>query len=203
MRRRSLAVLLATPLLSLVAALPAQAADVKPLKLDSSVTVEGPSELQYGCTYSGFNCGVIVVQAAFSGLEGRSHVPTARVDLTGSAKVTETYGCADDVSGDRLRAYDTKVRFHSHLDTRRGAGFALPATGDTVNVTIYGALFNYQPSPCPAGTTSTLYEIRATDVKVDLPQLNEDIPAATYAVPGHGVWTGAAQLPLPVYEVPA
>lgn len=209
MSRRRIGTLLGALALSVpcaAAALPAQAAEVKPLSLTSTTLgIWAPATEQVSCTvngctrgpvvrctYSEFNCGVVVVKATFGGLDGRSR--TGYVYVTGTAKVKETYGCRS-ADGTRLSGYDTVVKVTDQLTTRRQMPSFLLETGDTFTVTLYGPLDDNQPGGCPAGTQPMLYAIRATTIKVELTTFNADIPAAHYPVPGTVVWTGAAPTP--------
>lgn len=186
---------------------PAHGADnssVKPVKLASStVSIEGPDAKGpdggpvHQCIYSTFNCGVVVVNATFKGLNGRSRETHLGTDLQGTAKVTTTYGCAD-ANGTRVDGYNAKVTVQVILFTRRSMGFNLPATGNEFSVTTYGALYDHQPTRfCPRDTAATVYKIRATDISINLVDVNADIPNATYPVPGSAVWRGAVPAPVP------
>lgn len=196
MLRRWFAVVLVAAVASMFA-LPAQAADVEPPKLgDASLSMWAPAAYSYStggpptqCTYSLFNCGVVDVKATFTGLDPSRVWPYNY--LTGTAKVTETYGCAD-ADGTRLGDYDTKVRVDTRISTRWQMPISIPDTP----LHVYGPVYDNQPHNCPAGTTAMLYEIRANCVKLTLVSSNSDVPDETYAVPGKAVWIGAVRAPV-------
>lgn len=195
-RRTGLALLLGGLLTSL--AVPAFAAPLEPLKLENaSLSVSGPQPNATRCDKgSELNCGSVTVSAEFSGLEGRNPPSTTPYSgyLSGTARVTRTLGCSLD--GKRLRKYDVKVRAEEPLDPRRYFPYRLPATGDTVTLTIYAFLLAVPAPDCPTGAQAVTYEIRANKVRLTLDSYEASIPDATYAVPGTAVWRGAVPMGL-------
>ena len=144
-----------------------------------------------------FDCGLVHVEASFSGLEGRSR-PGATdspyvLNAGGTVQVDRTYGCRN-ARGKRLRVYDSVVSENLTMNTRRGVPLQIP-DGDTLTVDVYAFLFDAQPGGCPAGTQPMMYRLVARQVRVELESRWASIPSATYRLRGRGVWTGAVPTP--------
>lgn len=200
-KRRSLVSVLLAVGVGLTVPAVAEAAPVpQELTLTSyTATVVGPNAPAEVCDYSQINCGYLAVQATFSGLD-RFARPTDPIGppeggFSGSAQVRREYGCAD-AGGKRLHRYDRSVTEVVGLNTRRGSGFKIPRTGDTLTSTTYAFLADLQPGNCPAGTTATTYKIVATKIQLALDFYVEGFPDATYKAPARAQWVGAVPAPL-------
>ncbi|WP_111766226.1 hypothetical protein [Nakamurella deserti] len=207
-KRSVLAASIAALLLGVVApaaaeAAPAPAPAPAPAKLTlasytaSVAAPEAPAEL---CDYNFLQCGYLTVEATFSGLD-RFPRPAGEVGppeggLSGSAEIRRTYGCAAE-TGKRLHRYDTTVTETVGLNTRRGTGFTVPRTGDTLTATTYAFFDDRQPGNCPAGTTATTYKIVAKKIELELDFYVDGLPAATYKAPARAQWVGAVPTPTP------
>ncbi len=174
---------------------PAHATDAtKSLRLESStLTVYGPGATTTQCSQGNTACGFIGVRADFSGLDGLDRtLLTGGNNVAGEVKVTRTYGCKSQ-AGERLSDFDVKVRTTEGFFTRRGLGFSVPATGDTLSVSTFAILSDAQPGNCPAGTQPTLYEIKANNAKIRLTSFATQ--TRDFTIPGAGTWTGAVPTP--------
>ena len=172
----------------------------KPLKLvDSSLSISAPLSGGSTCDVgSQLFCGSVDVTTTFSGLNGRARPDSsypAIGTLTGTTHVTRVYGCQSVATGERLRAFDVKVKTVDTINTRRGRPIIVPADGDTFTVTTYAFLLDAQPHNCPAGTTPMLYSISAKKVQLELKSTRAPIPSASYSIKGKASWTGAAPTP--------
>lgn len=141
-------------------------------------------------------CGVVAIQATFSGVAGLPRPTTSfpNTDLNGSARVRRDYGC-ESPAGRRLRKHDRRVAAIEPVTTRRGFGFLLPPEGDEVTATAYALLRDRQPGNCPAGTRPMTYKLTVSRVRLTF-ELKGDQPATwNYALQGYAVWSGAVALP--------
>jgi len=189
------ALALALPLTALGSG-PAHAADAtKSLKLESStLTVYGPGATTLPCSQGNTSCGFIGVKADFSGLDSLDRTSLAGLgnNVPGEVKVTRTYGCQSE-TGERLRTFDVEVKTTEGFFTRRGLGFGVPATGDTLSVSTFAILYDAQPGNCPAGTQPMIYEIKANNAKIRL--TSPATETRDFTIPGTGTWTGAVPTP--------
>ena len=201
MLRRSATVALVAVLLSSLGALPARASSPPRLHLDSyAIDVFAPLSPASVCdSGSLLNCGGVAVSTTFSGLTGRARPAPgpAQTNLVGSVRVARVYGCQTS-AGRRLHRFDRRIEQTFRLDTRRGFGFSVPASGDTLTATTYAFLSDSQPGNCPGGTQGMTYAIRATNVKLRLVSLWAPIPSADYRAPGRAQWRGAVPAPVPL-----
>jgi hypothetical protein len=177
---------------------PAMAADPAPLPATFQLTVGGPTAPADRCDYTALFCGTVAVVADFSGLTGRARPESEDVrpqlSLSGTVRVTRTYGCATR-GGHRVRFFDRRVTEDLTLNTRRGAPFRVPQTGDTVSATAYAFLADSQPHNCPFRTRPMTYKIVAGDAVLVLGSAWEPVPSASYPVTGRAVWEGAVPTP--------
>lgn len=199
--RRSLATFVAVLAVSLFAPAMAEAAPApKKLTLATyTATVGAPNAPAEVCDYNQINCGLLAVEATFTGLD-RFPRPTGEVGppeggLYGSAEIRRTYGCASE-TGKRLHRYDETVTETVGLNTRRGTGFRVPRQGDTLGpVTTYAFFDDRQPGDCPAGTTPMTYKIVASKISLELDFYVDGLPAADYKAPARAQWVGAVPTP--------
>lgn len=176
---------------------PAADAATRPKQLPLTaytVTVVAPDAPATVCDYNEIHCGYIGVSATFSGLDKFPRPTGPAGFLQGSVDVTRVYGC-QSATGKRLHRYDTKVSGTEGLNARRGQPFILPATGNTFTTSTFAFLTDRQPGNCPAGTTSMIYRIVATNVRLELVSYSE-IPSGTYKAPARAQWVGAVPNPI-------
>jgi hypothetical protein len=202
--RRVLGSMVAAVVLALTAQpAAAQAAPpVKKLSLSSySVTITPPSAPGTVCDYNWFNCGFVSISASFDGLD-RFPRPEGPIgsrpegDLAGTIQVSRVYGCAD-ASGKRLHRYDRTVSETAGIGSRRGTGFRIPRTGNTVHANSYAFLLDAQPHNCPAATTAMTYKLVVKQVRLELDMYVPEIPDGSYKVPSQVRWIGAVPTPTP------
>lgn len=141
-------------------------------------------------------CGTVAITATFSGLgdRARPQTPAPSINLLGSVSVTRTYGCTTS-TGRLVHRYNRIVRESVPLNTRRGFGTSIPATGDTLTITTYAFLLDRQPFNCPAGLTPVNTSIVASGAKLTLDSYFESVPDANYNAPRWATWFGIAPTP--------
>ena len=197
MLRRVVSVAIGAVMLAFCA-LPAEAGEPKPLRLqDYVISIVPPRATTDGCDLgSRLNCGLVSVEAHFTGLEGRPRVPETGAptsNLSGTARISRTYGCQEDAK--RVARYDRRIDQDTRLITRRNFGFRIPLTGDVLDATTYAFLLDAQPGNCPAGMQAMIYEIRASNIRLYLETGTGLFPNKYYQAPGKARWCGAVSTP--------
>jgi hypothetical protein len=206
MKRRAVRIAAATALLPL-SLLPAQTASAhtvrpQPLYLSDYSVGIAPPTLGPSCDLgSQLNCGFVIVSANFQGLDGRGPRPTNTPedgDLTGTVRVTRTYGCQQP-DGKRLKGFTRKISEIAPLETRRAFGYSIPAAGNTLSVSTFAFLLDNQPGNCPAGTQPRVYRIRAHGAKLVLRSDWAPVPSKNYSAPARAEWRGSVPTPSPEF----
>ncbi len=195
-----LSMVLAVTVQSVAQAAPTSAANTL-TPISHTLKVQPPDAPASVCDYNQINCGFVVVQVTFAGLDSNASRPTEpgygppEGNLSGTVDVTRVYGC-QNANGKRLRTYDRTVVETVTLNTRRGSGFRFPRTGDTVTATTYAFLGDRQPGNCPAKTTAMMYKLVARHVQLELDSYVPGITGSTTPVKSRHAWSGAVPTPV-------
>jgi hypothetical protein len=141
-------------------------------------------------------CGIIAINATFSGLGNRARpqTPAPSINLLGSVSVTRTYGCTN-AAGRLQYRFNRVVRESAPLNTRRGFGTSIPTTGDTLAITTFAFLRDRQPFNCPPGMTAVNTSIVASGASLQLDSYFESVPDATYKAQRWAAWFGIRPTP--------